>query len=380
MKTAILAMRNTEVLNVCKRLMNDLGGTYSVVSDAMELKLSLERRQPDIVIAEEYVESEPIYDLISEHADRAWVVLTNLLETWGGARYIATLAPHVAVLTARPAVYDLTEAIQAALTRDDVWFVQMCNEFSRAWTKALEAFPGTFGLDVTDDRYRMAQAAWLKMHFEPELPAPCQAVSTLAVLCRIVRQKMTGTLEITRDNAFVRVSWFQGMACNVETDIRQLDYLWFKAWWMEQSKKSAESSENQDETEEMTCRREWIKATLAEIVLWRRGDMRWKMCSILPGKIKIPPNVWHALANALVFRISSREVLDTMRALLPFSFKLRTSIDDVKALFSYTETRAVVERLQKSDTLAELLVYLPQGYPVHQTIYLLLAQSCLDID
>jgi hypothetical protein len=149
---------------------------------------------------------------------------------------------------------------------------------------------------------------------------------------------------------------------------------------MEQAKKTEENDEKLREAEDMTCRREWIKGTLAEIVLWRRGEMRWKMCSIMPEKIKISVAEWHALANALVFRISSREVLDTMRALLPFSFKLKTSIDDVKALFSYTETKAVVERLQKSDTLAELLVYLPQGYPVHQTIYLLLAQSCLDID
>ena len=381
MKNAILAIRNAEILTICKRLMADLDVAFSVVSDATELKLSLKRRSPDFIISEEYVESEPIFDLIPQWPKICWIVLMNLLETWGGARFLAALAPRVAVLTARPAIYDILDAVHAALEEDDVWFGQMKNEFARSWTKSLEAFPGTFGLNVTDENHRFAQASWLKMHFDPEFPAPCQAVSNLAVLCRIVRMKQSGILEFRRENGFLRILWYQGQASGIETDIRQLDFPWFAAGWKPSGNQDGkEGDDPKDPATELKCRRDWIAASLEEAVMWQRGDVTWKQALTLKNEAMIPQNAWNALANRFVFRVPSRELLDTIRALLPFSFKLNTSIDDVCSLFSYTETKAVVERLQKSDTLEELLVYLPQGYPIHQTIYLLLAQSCLDID
>ena len=348
MKSAILAIRNAEILTICKRLMADLHVSFSVVSDATELRLSLKRRSPDFIISEEYVESEPIFDLIPQWPKICWIVLMNLLETWGGARFLATLAPRVAVLTAKPAIYDILDAVHAALEEDDVWFGQMNNEFARSWTKSL---------------------------------APCQAVSNLAVLCRIVRMKQSGILEFRRENGFLRILWYQGQASGIETDIAQLDFPWFAEGWKKDGNQDAkEGADKSDPERELACRRDWIAASLEEAVMWQRGDVTWKQALTLKNDAMIPQDAWNALANKFVFRIPSRELLDTIRALLPFSFKLNTSIDDVCSLFSYTETKAVVERLQKSDTLAELLVYLPQGYPIHHTIYLLLAQCCLDID
>lgn len=380
MKIAVLAIRHAEVLRTCQRLLADLEIPCSVVHDATALRHTLQRQCPDIVIAQAYLEAEPVCELIPQWKAIRWLVLMNHLETWGGARLLSTLAPRVSVLTAHPATYDLMEAVRAAIDDHDAWFVQMKNAFERAWTKSLEAFPGTFGLDVTDETHRAAQAEWLKMHFEPEFPAPCQAVSNLAILCRIVRLRQTGMLEFLRDDACLRLSWWQGHLCGVQTNIRQLDRPWFEQ--TVQHDEDMAHTPAGEKTGDGTVPGEhgWFVATLSEVSLWQKGDVFWKAAPVAKTENMITPEAWNRLANQIVFRLSSREILDTVRALLPFSFKLRTSMDDVLPLFSYTGTRAVVERLQKSDTLSELLVYLPQGYPIHQTIYLLLAQSCLDID
>lgn len=384
-----LAIRTPHLLKLCQSVIKAQNSNFTLVSDAAELKHILCKFPQNLVMAEAYIESEPTFTLIREHADCAWIVFLNEVESLGAACYISSLGPRVTVLASNPCIADLIEIFNAAQNNDLQSFEERHQRYKTAWFTAGLMFPGSNG-ESDDQTDLLAQKLWLTTHFSARLPADCASVSQLSILCRIVREHQNGILTFSRDNIFVNITWKGGLPIDISTNesflnVNQLVSLSADSVTDDKNKDSATRSEQL-----------WIAEIIRELTRWRVGKISWNPVLLDTALTpKLAELDLYALLYKSVFSLPQWEIENATRALLPFNLHLTVAKNDAlrylslssdgpasddSEVFSSIKCKAIVERLQKSGTLYELLMYLPDGYPIHQTIYLLLAQGCLDID
>lgn len=383
-----LAIRTPHLLKLCQSVIKAQNSNFTLVSDAAELKHILCKFPHNLVMAEAYIESEPTFTLIPKYTDCAWIIFLNEVESLGAACYISGLGPRVSVLASNPCIADLIELFDAARNNDLKSFEERLLRYKTAWCSATLMFPGA-NAEYNDQTAWLAQKLWLNTHFSARLPADCASVSQLSILCRIVREHQNGILTFSRDNIFVNITWKGGLPIDISTNESFLN--------VNQLVSLAADSDNDTNNNSATRSEQmWIAEIIRELTRWRVGKISWN--PFLPNTTITPKLAeldMYALLYKSVFSLPQWEIENATRALLPFNLHLTVAkvdalrylslssdghASDDSEVFSSIKCKAIVERLQKRGTLYELLMYLPDGYPIHQTIYLLLAQRCLDID
>ncbi len=383
---ALLAIRENQVLMRTKRILHESGYAYTNVADVAEMVSSISEQKPDVIISEAYVDSEPVFDLVKEHPEQPWILILNLVDSWGVVRYLATLAPRVVSFSPAASIADIVEALKAIEDQDDRFFGHSYLLASGSWITALQLFPGAFGEDPSDANAseHLTQKLVLKARFHADYPASCTSKSVLGAMCRIVRERKSGWLMLRRRDICLRYQFKSGMLVNIDSNSRLFDiyaFAAFKGMISFDELNAIREKQSRDLPDYEVLERQWFASLITEGARWIRGELDFVSESFGNDVVpKLSTEEMNRIFEKAVFEVPCRERLDIMRAALPFRLRLTVRVEEALKLFSTAESKAVVERLKKSDTLSELLVYLPQGYPVHQTIYLLLAQGCLDIE
>ena len=382
----LLAVRNPELHARAARVAGNCCDTVDFVSDAEELRRLILKRSPEMAIAEACIEDESLLELVRDNPQMAWLIFPDTLEAWGTARFVDCLGPRVAMLPSAVSMIDLYCAVHAATAETTSWFDAHRIRCSRKWIEAMMAFPGLRAEDEDEDADNVDRQPYLRRlvgRFAPAFPGRRRGVSTLAALSTVVSQHLSGWLVLDRGCCRYGICFLGGLPVEAKCDADALDIFSFAETLGSVPQASLLELRKLGQRSELPnpVQRSWILSSLNEFIACGSGNVEFlAMESGFDHAPWFAENDLPTIFEDAVFHMPKLEMLDTMRMILPFRIRVCADKTDPMKLFSRNECKAVVERMKKSDRLEELLVYLPHGYPVHQTIYLLLAQGCLDIE
>jgi len=417
---AVLAIHASSLESSCRAFLQALKIRIIEVRDALELSSILARSTPTFILTERYIDAAPVVDIAIQYKDKGipWILIQNLIDGLGVEYALAQSSAFFEILDENPPWADVVSAIRRAMTpparpphaslstAPSPAFLWRCTQASppepeRRGENEISGFPllsgehPTLGSPALQRQYP-AETAALNARFSHARHGHLAFVAPCAILMRIVSETKSGALHLWRDRTHTCMTFFAGLPTGITTNEPCLDVFWHafqtgaltgQAYHDLRRALDAETMTRRDAIDAIphaVCAEQaWIRQSLLDLTALQHESFDW----IEDEKKRPAPipmlgydDMMHLLEKAIMTRIPLSTILKGTRECLPFFLKIRDNTGLANRLFSSPHAKAVVERLEKGDTLLEMLAFFSQEYPVHRTLYALLSLGSLDLE
>lgn len=414
---AIIAIENDYLRQSARQFLTDLGFKIVEAADMAELERHIQSETPKFVLCDLYLKHEFLGDHPKRYAsqDITWMGLMQVTDGAASEYYVSQHCGFAALLDANPSFVDLYIALQQVVAgRTNPLRLGLPQSSTQRWLRASMSTPissaHSFSPPYPDTNVASTVSGMRPPpigidNLKPELKSWFQArdvgnlahTAFAAILWKAHSQKRTGVLSFCRGELKFSLIFKNGLPIAGTTNEAQFDiFCAAKRHALIDTElfKRIQELQKRGTSSRYDCIamlpnpqqiiKAWLKIAILDAFAWRDGAYDWQSSSYHadpPIQADFTPDELKKLIYEGVFeRMPLHIILDACKDYASYFLKIKASQTDAERFFFTPYAKAIVQRLEKGDTLMEMLIYFPSQYPVHQTVYLLFIFGYLDLE